>query len=103
MTNLRSRIEQLEEKVWQNISAMLDRYLAGRSVEDVEFFCVHGYLPETPIPGDPYHPSGSWPKWKDHKRAIAGRTEGEREFFCAHGYWPKAGGGNNHGNPQKPG
>jgi len=99
MTILRSRIEQLEGKVWQNISAKLDRYLAGCSVEDVEFFCVHGYLPETPMPGHPYHPSGSWPKWKEHKRAIAGRTEGELEFFCAHGYWPKAGGGNNDGNP----
>ncbi len=59
MTNLRSRIEQLEEKVWQNISAKLDRYLAGCSVEDVEFFCVHGYLPETPMPGHPYHPSSA--------------------------------------------
>ena len=104
MTNLRSRIEQLEEKVWQNISAKLDRYLEGRSLGDVEYFCIHGYVPETPIPGPPCHASRStwkerWSAWKKHKRACAGRTEQEIEFFCAHGYFPERGKGGNRGAP----
>jgi len=90
MATLRSRIEQLEERNWQELLERLDRYLEGRSLEDREFFCVHGYLPEVPIPGPPVDTS-AWrrPKWKEHKRALAGRSEEEYEFFCVHGYWPR--------------
>jgi hypothetical protein len=49
MTTLRNRIKQLEEEQWRRLTEELDGYLAGRSVEDVEFFCVHGFLPEVPI------------------------------------------------------
>jgi len=51
MATLKRRIEQLEETQWQELLEAADRYLEGRSIEDREFFCVHGYLPEVPIPG----------------------------------------------------
>ena len=90
MATLRSRIEQLEERNWQEQLEAGDRYLKSRSMADIEFVCVHGYLPEVPIPGCPVDTS-AWhrPTWKEHKRAFAGRSEEEREFFCVHGYWPK--------------
>jgi hypothetical protein len=100
MATLKSRIEQLEERNWQEQLERLDRYLEGRSLEDREFFCVHGYLPEVPILGRPVDTS-VWrrPTWKEHKRAIAGRSVGEREFFSVNGYWPKRARSRNDGNP----
>ena len=103
MTNLKRKVEELEERVWQNIDAKLDRYLSGRSVGDVEFFCRCGYLPETPIGGPLYHPTQStwkerWSAWKRQKRAFAGRTEEEIEFYCVNGRFQK-GGGEDHSNP----
>lgn len=90
MATLKSRIEQLEERNWQEQLEAMDRYLKGRSLEDLEFFCVHGYLPDVPIPGLPVDTS-EWPRqtWKEHKREFAGRSVEEREFFCVHGYWPE--------------
>jgi hypothetical protein len=99
MATLRSRIEQLEERNWQEQLEAADRYLHGRSMEDLEFFCIHGYLPEVPIPGRPVDTS-AWrrPTWKEHKRAFAGRSEEEREFFCVHGYWPERARSHNNGS-----
>jgi hypothetical protein len=90
MATLKSRIEQLEEKQWQQQLEAANSHLEGRSMEDLEFFCAHGYLPEVPIPGPPVDTS-AWqrPTWKEHKRAIAGRSVEEREFFCVHGCWPE--------------
>jgi hypothetical protein len=86
MATLRSRIEQLEERNWEDALERLDRYLEGRSLEDREFFCVHGYLPEVPMPGHPVDTS-AWrrPTWKEHKRMFAGRSVEERKFFCLQG------------------
>jgi hypothetical protein len=91
---------RLEEKQWQDSQKQLCRYLEGRSEEDVEFFCVHGYLPEMPIPGRPVDTS-AWQESsvEDHKRAIADRNEAELEFFCVHGFWPERRKGGSHGNP----
>ena len=50
MATLSSRIEQLEERNWQEGLERLVRCLEGRSLEDREFFCVHGYLPDTWVP-----------------------------------------------------
>jgi hypothetical protein len=90
MATLKRRIEQLEEKQWQELLEAADRYLEGRSMEDREFFCVHGYLPDVPIPGRPVDVS-SWrrPSWKEHKRTFEGRSVEEREFFCVYGCWPE--------------
>ncbi len=90
MATLKRRIEQLEEKHWQRQLESANSLLEGRSMEDLEFFCVHGYLPEAPIPGSPVDTS-AWhrPTWKEHKRAFAGRSIEEREFFCVNGYWRK--------------
>ena len=90
---LKRRLEQVEEEHWRRTIEVLDRYLEGRSREDVEFFCVHGYLPEIPIPGRPFTPPPmSWKeRWKDCKefqRVAAKKTTEEREFFCVNGYWP---------------
>jgi hypothetical protein len=89
MATLKSRIEQLEERKWHELLERLDRYLEGRSFEDRKFFCVHGYLPEVPIPGCPLDTS-EWrrPTWKEHKREFGGRSAKEREFFCVNGSWP---------------
>jgi hypothetical protein len=90
MATLKRRIEQLEEKQWQELLEAADRCLKCRSMADLEFFCVHGYLPDVPMPGSPLDVS-SWqrPSWKEHKRTLAGRAVKEREFFCVHGYWPE--------------
>jgi hypothetical protein len=89
MPQLKRSVDEFEEECWQNMSATLQRHIGGRSRGDVEFFCVHGYLPETPIPGDPYYPSESWPTKKEHDRSVEGRSIEEREFFCVHGCWPE--------------
>src|ERR1700756_4702074 len=103
MARLR-RIEQLEEEQCRRTLEGLDRYLEGRSMEDVEFFCVHGFLPELPMPGPPYAPERlswkeRWKQWKKHERQFTNRSVEEREFFCVHGYWPERGNEGNHGNP----
>jgi len=100
MATLKVRIARLEEKQWQDSRKQLCRYIEGRSEEDVEFFCVHGYLPEVPIPGRPVDTS-AWQELsgENHKRAIAGRSEADLEFFCVHGFWPEQAKGGSHGNP----
>ena len=87
------RLERVEEEHWRKTIEVLDRYLEGRSLEDVEFFCVHGYLPEIPIPGRPFAPppmswNERWKDWKEFQRTAANKTTEEREFFCVNGYWP---------------
>lgn len=93
MSQLRTKIDQLEEKQYRRLLEDLDRNLEGRSLEDVEFFCAHGYLPEVPIPGPAFVPERlswdeRWKQWKKHERRFANRSVEEREVFCAHGYWP---------------
>lgn len=93
MATLKRRIELQEQKYWRELIEATDHYLEGRSLEDVEFFCVHGYLPDDPIPGRTCSPERlswkeRWEKWKEYKRAVSGRTVEEREFFCVHGRWP---------------
>ena len=90
MATLRVRIARLEEKQWQDSRKQLCRYFEGRSEEDVEFFCVHGYLPEVPTLGPPVD-SSVWqrPSSREYKRTFAGHGVKEREFFCVHGYWPE--------------
>jgi len=90
MSTLKRRIEQLEETQWQELLEAADRYLEGRSIEDREFFCVHGYLPEVPTLGPPVD-SSVWqrPSSREYKRTFAGHGVKEREFFCVHGYWPE--------------
>ena len=97
------RVEQLEEVYWRRTLDATDRYLEGRSVEDVEFFCVHGYLPEVPTPGIPYIPERlswkqRWKQWKEHKLTCTNKSVEEREFFCVHGYWPAQAKDDNDGN-----
>jgi hypothetical protein len=88
LRNIR-RLEKLEEANLYRTIETINHSLEGRSVEDAEFFCVHGYLPEVPISGRAYKPQHlSWKEWKEDQRITAGRTTEEREFFCAHGYWP---------------
>jgi hypothetical protein len=103
MTTLRGRIEHLEEEQWRQLTEELDGYLVGRSVEDVEFFCIHGYLPEVPLPGPSYTPERlsrkeRWKKWKKRHRHYKGRSVEEREFFCVHGHWPSRAKGRGDGN-----
>lgn len=103
MTTLRSRIDQLEQQQWRELMEELDGYLAGRSVEDVEFFCVYGYLPEVPLPGPLYAPERlswkeRWKEWKRHEHQFANRSVEEREFFCVHGHWPSRSKGRCDGN-----
>ena len=93
VANLRRRLELLEEEQCRKMLEEFDRDLEGRSLEDVEFFCVHGYLPEVPIPGSPFIPvrmswKERWEHWKECERQCANRSIAELEFFCAHGYWP---------------
>lgn len=88
MATLKNRIEWLEEKQWQERCERLNHYLEGRSFEDVEFFCAHGYLPEVPIPGAPFTPLRLL-SWKEYKRTIANRSEAEMEHFCKTGRWPE--------------
>jgi hypothetical protein len=89
MANLKSRIEQLEEEQWQEACEWLCRALDGRSEEDREFFCVHGYLPEVPIPGRPVDTSTlRRMTWEEFKRFTAGRSVKDKEFFAVHGRWP---------------
>ena len=73
MPTIKNRLERLEEKQWQKRWEALNSCLAGRSLEDLEFFVVHGYLPEVPIPGSPYTPDTACPvTWEEHKRLIRG-------------------------------
>ena len=88
MATIKNRPERLEEKQWQKKCEAVDSYLAGRSLADVEFFVVHGYLSEVPIAGDPYTPCPT--TWEEHKSFIRGRSEDELEFYVQHGYWPEA-------------
>jgi len=96
--SLSRKIERLEEEYWRQQLETADRYLVGSSIEDVEFFCVHGYLPDTPIPGQPFQPRPmNWPeRWKqfrDFQRSTATKSVQEGEFFCSHGHWPPAANG----------
>jgi hypothetical protein len=93
MATLKRRIEQLEERHARKLIEATDRYLKGRSFEDVDFFCIHGYLPDVPIPGTPYNPAPlswkeRWRQWREQGRIMASRTTEECEFFCIHGAWP---------------
>lgn len=88
MTSVKRRLEQLEEKQWQERCGELNRYLAGRSLGDVEFFCIHGYLPEAPIPETPYIP-GRPLTLEEHRRFLAGRSQDEQSFYAEHGHWPE--------------
>jgi hypothetical protein len=89
MANLKSRIEQLEAEQWQDAVKQLNRALNGRSLEDAEFFCVHGYLPEVPIPGFPVDTSNWGCTWEELKRFTAGRSLEDKVFFAVHGHWPE--------------
>ena len=62
MATPRVRIARLEEKQWQDSRQQLLSYIEGRSEEDLEFFCVHGYLPEVPITGRSVDTS-AWQEW----------------------------------------
>ena len=93
--DLKRRLDRIEERHWRTTLDAVDRYLHSRSMEDVEFFCVHGYLPETAIPGRPFEPSPlswnkRWKDWREFQRMAANRTTEEREFFCVNGFWPHA-------------
>jgi hypothetical protein len=103
MTTLRSRIEQLEDEQWRQLAEELDGYFLGRSFQDVEFFCAHGYLPEVPLPGPSYalerlNWTERWKTWKKFQRHYGCRSIAEREFFCVHGYWPSRAKGRGDGN-----
>jgi hypothetical protein len=37
-----------QQAYWRRTVEAVDRYLEGRSIADVEFFCINGYLPENP-------------------------------------------------------
>ena len=93
--DLRRRLDRIEERLWRMTFDSVDRYLHGRSMEDVEFFCVHGYLPEMASPGLPFEPPPSswnerWKHFRESQRMAASKTVEEREFFCVNGYWPNA-------------
>ena len=45
-STLKRRLEQLEEDCWRTTVEAVDKYLEGRSVAYVEFFCANGYLPD---------------------------------------------------------
>ena len=87
MANLRRRLEQLEEKRVRKMLEEFDRDLEGRSLEDVKYFCAHGYLPEVPIPGSAFVLERlswkvRWEQWKESQRQVASHTVEECEFFC---------------------
>lgn len=93
MASPKRRIEQQEERHWHELIEATDQYLEGRSLEDYEYFCVHGYLPEVPTPGPAFHVrrlpwKERWMQFKNLLRTMTSKTEAEREFFCANGYWP---------------
>jgi hypothetical protein len=74
-STLKRRLEQLEENCWRRTVEGLARYLEGRSVADVEFFCANGYLPENPILGHIFEPSRMswrerWKEWKEFQRVL---------------------------------
>jgi hypothetical protein len=96
-STLKRRLEQLEEDYWRRTVEAADRYLEGRSIADVEFFCAHGYLPDNPILGRIFEPprmswNERWTQWKEFQRVSKNKTAEENEYFCIHGQWPaKAG------------
>jgi hypothetical protein len=47
-STLKRRLEQLEENCWRRTVEGLDRYLEGRSVADVEYFCIKAIYLRTP-------------------------------------------------------
>jgi hypothetical protein len=93
MVMLKRRLEQAEEAKWRSLIEAADCYLEGRSVADVEFFCIHGYLPEVTLPGRQWNIKRlpwkeEWKQLKAYQRAAATKSPKAKEFFCAHGYWP---------------
>jgi hypothetical protein len=96
-STIQRRLERIEMAEWRRNSEILDNYFEGRSIEDVEFFCANGYLPENPILGSIFEPSRltwreRWTAWKEFQRASKTKTAEEREYFCIHGQWPATGG-----------
>lgn len=92
-SSIKRRLERIEMAEWRRNSEMADNYLQGRSIEDVEFFCTQGYLPEAPIPGPLYVVKEQdwkerWKQWKEFRREAASKSVEDQEFFCVHGYWP---------------
>jgi ribonuclease I len=46
MSTLRKRLESVEERIALQQHRELQRQLKGRSKDEQEFFCIHGYWPE---------------------------------------------------------
>jgi hypothetical protein len=66
MESLKSRIEQLEERPWQEAWEQLCCASDDRSEEDVVFCCANGYLPEVAIRGRSV--TSTWKKvtWEEY-------------------------------------
>jgi hypothetical protein len=95
-STLKRRLEQIEEDYWRRTVEAVDRYLEGRSIADVEFFCINGYLPENPLLGRIFEPPRvswreRWKEWKEFQRVSKNKTDEENEYFCIHGQWPAGG------------
>jgi hypothetical protein len=89
MKMTKARIVKLEEERWQWDLRRTEITLRGRSVADVDYFCIHGCPPEVPLPGPEYRTSTE-PNltWIEIQRLHKGRTLEERNFFCVHGRFP---------------
>ena len=49
MSTLRKRLESVEERMALQQYRELQRQLEGRSLDELSFFCSHGYWSETPV------------------------------------------------------
>ena len=47
MSNLRKRVERVEEQIAIQQHREIQRQFKGRSVDEKSFFCIHGYWPES--------------------------------------------------------
>ncbi len=84
-------MDQVEELHWRRLWDELYRVLAGRSEQDIDFFCVHGCLPQRPGAASAQAfdlARAPIVSWTQHQCETARRSLDEKTFFLQHGRWP---------------
>jgi len=97
MRPLKRRLEDLEDLDYVAQCRALAAYLRGRTETDVEFFILHGYLPEASLPGPAFDSSEVLRNTtrEDRKqterliREMAGRSNDDVEVLLKTGHWPE--------------
>ena len=99
MSNLKTRIENLEKEQRFREWFHFQRFIESCTEEQREMFIIHGYV----LPSPPPTPPGAsrldamdrktlhemWQSYERRAPQFDLRSEEDLEFFCIHGHWPE--------------